>query len=79
MTQTDEQRALVEGSERGENFCGEARAGCGKTTILKQISAAPKNKRKQVTLVVFNVKNAKEIQEDVNVPSNLKASTFHSL
>ncbi len=79
MTQTDEQKALVEGSERGENFCGEARAGAGKTTILKQISAAPKNKRKKVTLVVFNVKNAREIQDDDNRPANLTASTFHSL
>jgi superfamily I DNA/RNA helicase len=79
MQQTDEQKALVEGSERGENFMGEARAGAGKTTILKQISAAPKNKRKRVTLVVFNVKNANEIKNDENKPDNLTASTFHSL
>jgi superfamily I DNA/RNA helicase len=77
MKRTDEQQALIDGAKKRDHFGGIARAGCGKTTIIKEV--AKDCSRRKVTLVVFNKNNANDISNDASKPNNLTSSTFHSL
>lgn len=76
-TPTEEGEAIIEGFRNGENACVEARAGCGKTTMIKMTANALK--KKDITYVVFNVKNADDLKKDESKPANITASTFGSL
>lgn len=74
---TNEQEAIVEFSKKGESFVIPARAGTGKSFILKAIAKA--RPRINFGYAVFNTKNKDEINADPSKPANMQATTFHSM
>ena len=76
MQPTQEQQHFIERVKTGNNFVGQARAGCGKTSIVKYMGR--EMSRRKIMLVVFNKKNADELGMDESKPRNLEGSTFHS-
>jgi len=75
MKRTDEQQALIDSVSAGECTGGEALAGCGKTTII--IESANDIPKRKMELIVFNVRNAEEVNSNPKKPDNLTATTFH--
>lgn len=75
MRRTDEQQALIDSVVSGECACGEALAGCGKTTII--IESANDMPKRKLELICFNVRNAEEVNSNPKKPSNLTAYRFH--
>lgn len=76
-TNTQEQDAVVDKSKEGKSFVIQARAGCGKSFILKAVARA--QPRTTFAYAVFNTKNKDEINCDETKPNNLNPTTFHGL
>lgn len=78
MKPTDEQIDILDVAKNEEcHIQAIARAGCGKTSILKLL--ADDNPWKVFEFVVFNRANAYATNKDKNKPKNLNGSTFHSM
>lgn len=74
---TQEQADFIEKKKTGVHIVGRARAGCGKSFIVKE--SARSEPRKKHKFVVFNTKNKDETNNDPSKPRNLEGTTFHSM
>ena len=75
MKRTEEQDSIVEASKTGENMVIEAGAGCGKTTVLKEVS---KEAPKYATLGYLAYNRAIAADAKASFNRNTTCATAHS-
>jgi len=75
MNLTDEQVAIIDRANTGDNLLINACAGCGKTSTLELLEKSTQTK--PIAYLVFNTKNAKEAED--RMLSTTTVRTFNSL